>query len=88
MLVVCSILYQHIFISPISIRTLARAILSSVNSYPENRLRDFAKISKFLSGQPYGISKKFSNFYPDPETASEGIFRGPVKLFVSACVLN
>ena len=33
----------------------------------------FAKISKFLSGQSYGIFKNFANFYPDPTTASKGL---------------
>ncbi|EDR02678.1 uncharacterized protein LACBIDRAFT_332184 [Laccaria bicolor S238N-H82] len=50
-----------IFIGQISIRTSAQASPSHTNSYPENRLRHFAKIAKFLSGQTYGISKNFSS---------------------------
>ena len=66
------------FIGKISIRTSARALPSSTNFYPENCLRHFAKIAKFLSGQTYGISKNFANFYPVLDTAFEGIFQGPL----------
>ena len=64
-------------VGQISIWTSARALPSSTNFYPEKCLWHFPKIAKFLSGQTYGISKNFANFYPVLDTAFEGIFQGP-----------
>jgi len=72
----------QISIAHISIWTSAWAFLSLTNSYPENCLWHFTKIVKFLSGQTYGISKNFANFYLDLDQASEGTFRGPFVSFV------
>jgi hypothetical protein len=69
-----------IFIGQISIRTSAWALPSHTNSYPENRLRHFAKIVKFLSGQTYRISIFFTSFYPVLDMASQGTFGGPLSV--------
>ncbi|KAF8799340.1 hypothetical protein BYT27DRAFT_7201876 [Phlegmacium glaucopus] len=36
-------------------------------------------MTQFLSGQCYGFSKNFENFYPDRDMGSKGTFRGPAK---------
>ena len=34
-------------------------------------------MAQILSGQCYGFSKNFENFYPDRDLGSEGTFGGP-----------
>jgi len=35
-------------------------------------------MAQILSGQCYGFSKNFENFYPDRDLGSEGTFGGPI----------
>ena len=58
---------------------VALGLVSRSNFYPEILLRVPAKMIQFLSGQCYGFSKKFENFYPDWDLGSKGTFRGPVR---------
>ena len=57
---------------------LALGLVSRSNFYPEICLRVPAKMAQFLSGQCYGFSKNFENFYPDWDLGSKGTFRGPI----------
>ena len=59
---------------------MALGLVSQSNFYPEILLRVPAKMAQFLSGQCYGFSKKFENFYPDWDLGSKGTFRGPITL--------
>ena len=64
---------------------VALGLVSRANFYPEILLRVPAKMAQFLSGQCYGFSKKFENFYPDWDLGSKGTFRGPL---IAAAIPN
>ncbi|KAF8806052.1 hypothetical protein BYT27DRAFT_7191353 [Phlegmacium glaucopus] len=45
-------------------------------------------MAQFLSGQCYGFSKNFENFYPDRDMGSKGTFRGPHYTRVPNCEIE